>query len=69
MNKNDITPTLLHAILKNQHALSDSLAVIANWLEDKGSPLEAYSVRESLLLIEENRTVIGRCIGELMNPA
>lgn len=63
-----MNPTLLHAILKNQQALAEALCGVANWIEEKGSPLEAHSVRESLHLIEENRTVIGRCISELIKP-
>ncbi|SEJ80803.1 hypothetical protein [Pseudomonas sp. NFR16] len=68
MQNSEITPTLLHAMLKNQSALTDALQGIANWIEDQNGSVVAFSVRESLRSIEENRKIIGTCISQLMNP-
>lgn len=70
MQDNVITTTLLHAILKNQHAIADALADVANWIENAeqlGRTSVVANVRESLRSVDENRAVIGRCISELMS--
>ncbi|WP_110949203.1 hypothetical protein [Pseudomonas bohemica] len=64
----DIRATLLHAMLSNQHAISDALITIATWIDEQDSPVVAQSVRESLDAVEANRKLIGSCIGRLMNP-
>jgi hypothetical protein len=68
MQNSEVTPTLLHAMLKNQAALADALQGIANWIEDQNGSVVAFSVRESLRSIDENRRIIGSCISQLMNP-
>lgn len=69
MQDNVVTITLLHAILKNQQAITDALSDVADYLAlpTQCSGLATAShVRESLRQIQENRTVVGRCITEIM---
>lgn len=69
MQNNPVTTTLLHTILKNQHAITDALSALAAWAEllDGASGAEvAESVRHSLKAVDETRAVIGQCISELM---
>jgi hypothetical protein len=72
MQNNPVTTTLLHAILKNQHAIADALGTLADWaqvLEMHDGVCVADSVRQSLRVVDDSRGIIGQCISELMRDA
>lgn len=69
MQNDPVTTTLLHTILKNQHAIIDALSALADWaelLEGANGAEVAETVRYSLKAVDETRAVIGQCIRELM---
>lgn len=70
MQNTPATTTLLHTLLKNQHAMTDALLKLADWAEEgetqRGFAV-ALSVRESVKSVEDNRRLIGQCISELMS--
>lgn len=68
MDRSEVTPTLLNAILKNQAAIIGAITELANWADAEGSGSVAGAVKRHLDSITENQTVIGSCIGALMQP-
>jgi hypothetical protein len=66
MDRSEVTPTLLNAILGNQAGITAALQDIADWIERSGSPEAANSVRERLQVITESQGLIGACVGALM---
>lgn len=72
MLNHSASTTLLHATLKNQHAITDALSILADWVAHpsghEGCDV-AERVRGSLRSIEENRALIGLSINELMRGA
>ncbi len=69
MRDNVVTTTLLHAILHNQHAITDALSGMADWLENTrqiGGDTAVCNVRQALKSVDDNRAVIGKCISEIM---
>jgi hypothetical protein len=72
MQNNPITTTLLHTILKNQHAITDALVKIADWVEvaeNNDAKAVAHSVRRSLKGVDDSRIILGQCISEIMRAS
>jgi hypothetical protein len=72
MQNDPITTTLLHTILKNQHAIADALCKLADWaevVETNNGVAVASSVRQTLEAVDDSRGIIGQCISELMRDA
>jgi hypothetical protein len=72
MQDNTVTTTLLHAILKNQHAITDALLTLADFvekLEQQGSGVVAQAVRRSVQTVDDSKLVVGLCISELMRDS
>lgn len=68
MDRTEVTPTLLNALLRNQAAISDALQHLAAWAEDNGHTPVAVAVRDRLQTVEQSQSVIGACVGALMQP-
>lgn len=68
MDRSEVTPTLLNAILSNQAAIIGALGEIAAWAEAQGSTFVASAVKEHLDKVQNNQDVIGSCISTLMQP-
>jgi hypothetical protein len=68
MDRSEVTPTLLNAILSNQAAIIGALGEIAAWAEAQGSTFVASAVKEHLDKVQNNQDVIGSCISSLMQP-
>lgn len=68
MDHSEITPTLLNAILTNQHALVDAISELVDWAEAEGSTSVVGAVRNHLDRVKSNQNIIGSCIGALMQP-
>lgn len=70
MQNTPATTTLLHNLLKNQHAITDALSKLADWVEEGENQdriAVARSVRESVQSVHDSRRIIGQCISELMS--
>jgi hypothetical protein len=68
MDRSEVTPTLLNAILSNQAAIIGAIGELAAWAEAQGSTPVASAVREHLDKVQNNQAVIGSCISSLMQP-
>lgn len=68
MDRSDVTATLLSALLANQDAMIVAISGLATWAKTEGSPEVASRVREQLVRAKNNESIIGRCIGALMQP-
>ncbi|WP_199884918.1 hypothetical protein [Pseudomonas bohemica] len=68
MDKSEVTPTLLSAILRNQNAIAAAVHDLATWAERSGGAQVTNSVRERLKILECNQALIGSCIGALLKP-
>lgn len=68
MDSSDVTATLLSALLANQEAMIAAILDLAKWAETEGSPEVSSRVREQLIRAKSNESIIGRCIGALMQP-
>ncbi|MGH8417761.1 MAG: hypothetical protein ACRER8_10840 [Pseudomonas sp.] len=70
MQNTPATTTLLHALLKNQRAMTDALSKLADWAEEgengNGAAV-AKSIRESVKCVDDSQRLLGQCISELMS--
>lgn len=66
MDRSEVTPTLLNAILSNQVAMTKAILEIAEWADSEGSVPVANAVRKHVEAVNANRVIIGSCISALM---
>jgi hypothetical protein len=66
MDRSEVAPTLLSALLRNQIAIAEALQHLASMAESNGHETVAAAVRDRLQVLEQSQSVVGACVGALM---
>lgn len=66
MDRSEVAPTLLNALLHNQQVIICALRDIAQWAEREGDDTAAKAVSERLQAIESSQALVGNCVRLLM---